>query len=129
MNAEEIDNILLSVKRYCGIEDSTDEDSAYTNQIVTHINTVFMILNQLGVGPEDGFKIVDGTEKWSDFKSTGKKPNDFNGVEDYMNLKVKVLFDPQSFTPNAMEAANKLLAELEWRLNYRADANRNGLIS
>lgn len=127
MNAEERDNILISVKKFCGIDDGTDEDSAYTDQIITHINTVFMMLNQMGVGPDGGFKVVDGTETWSAYK--GDTNNDFNGVEDYVKMKTKILFDPQSLTPNTMEATNKLLNEIEWRLNYKADAITNGLIS
>ena len=57
-----MDSILTSVKKLLGIE----EDYTYFDaDIIMHINTVFMILNQLGVGPEEGFSITDKTSVWT----------------------------------------------------------------
>jgi len=116
-------NILNSVKEYCGI--SIDSDvTAYDSQIMSHINTVLMMLNQMGIGdPAREFRIKDGTETWDQLIQNDK----YSGIKDYVNIKTKLLFDPQSFTPNAMSSTEELLKEIEWRLSYQADADAAGI--
>lgn len=109
-----IDSILTSIKKLLGI------DEAYVNfdpDIIMHINSVFMILNQLGVGPSDGFSIQDSKSVWTDFMPSG---SNLEAVKSYMHLKVKLMFDPPSNSA-IMEAINRTIAELEWRLNVSAD--------
>ena len=57
-------SILNSVKESIGI---AEEYTNFDNVLIMHINSVFVILNQIGVGPENGFSIRDGTAQWSDF--------------------------------------------------------------
>ena len=45
------DSILLSIKKLLGIG---DDYKYFDEDIIMHINSVFMILNQLGIGPEAG---------------------------------------------------------------------------
>ena len=61
-----MDSILTSIKKLLGI---TEEYDTFDNDLITHINSVFMILNQMGVGPKEGFKITDDSETWEDFIS------------------------------------------------------------
>ena len=103
------DSILTSIKKLLGI---TEEYEHFDQDIIIHINSVFMILNQLGVGPSNGFSITDKTDVWSDFISEGVN---IESVKSYMYLKVKLLFDPPT-TSAVMESMNSMICELEFRL-------------
>lgn len=110
------DSILTSIKKLLGI---TEEYEHFDVDIIIHINSVFMILKQLGVGPPDGFFISDKTSVWSDFVDNS---SDIESVKSYVYLKVKLLFDPP-LSSAAMEAMKQLISELEWRLNLAAESN------
>jgi hypothetical protein len=86
--------------------------------IITHINSTFSVLTQLGVGPSIGFMIEDDQASWEDFIGAGDVP--MNMVKTYVHLKVRVLFDPPS-TSFHLDALNKQLQEYEWRLNLYKD--------
>lgn len=103
-----MDSILTSIKNLLGI---VEEDASFDKQIIMHINSVLMILTQMGVGPENGFLIVDDTSKWEDFTGTNEN---VESVKTYVYLKVKTYFDPPS--SSMLEAINRQAAELEWRL-------------
>jgi uncharacterized protein YabN with tetrapyrrole methylase and pyrophosphatase domain len=60
-------SILTSTKKILGIAQS---DTSFDVDIVIHINSVFSVLQQLGVGPSSGFSIVDATANWEDFLGT-----------------------------------------------------------
>lgn len=110
-----MESILTSVKQMLGI---TAEHEYFDADIIMHINTVFMILTQLGVGPSKGFRISDSLALWSDFI-----PEDnmmFEPVKTYMGLKVRLLFDPPS-SGSVTESINRAIHELECRLNWEAD--------
>lgn len=106
-------SILETTKRLCGIE---PDDIDYDTEIVLHINTVFFVLQELGVGPAEGFLILDGTTKWSEFIQM----ESIAGVISYMGLRVKMLFDPPPTGP-ATEAMERQAGMLEWRLNIHAE--------
>lgn len=104
------ESILKCVKKILGI------DAAYTAfdlDILIHINTVFSILHQLGIGPDDGFAIEDDTATWTSF--IGSDPQK-NSVKTYVYLKVRMMFDPPG-TSFLIESMNSQIRELEWRLN------------
>ena len=109
------ESILTSVKKMLGI---TKEYDAFDMDIIMHINSVFMILNQLGVGPSEAFGITDDSTKWIDFIPEGSK---LESVKSYMYLKVKLLFDPPTNSAVA-EANNRMISELEWRLNFEVES-------
>ena len=90
-----------------------EEEVGFDQDVITHINTAFLILNQLGVGPEKAFRINDERDTWSDFIGDS---DDLESVKTLIYLRVRLLFDPptNSFTIDAMERSIK---ELEWRLN------------
>lgn len=117
--------ILDDVKAYCRITLDSGV-TAYDEELIGHINTVLMMLNQMGVGPDGGFELTDGNETWSQIIPDNIK---YPGIKDYVKIKTRILFDPEAFTPSAMESANKILGEIEWRLNYKADAERDGIPS
>ena len=104
------DSILTSIKKLLGI---TAEDTSFDADIIMHINSVFMVLNQLGVGPSEGFAIEDKNDEWSDYIGDSKA---LNAVKSYMHLKVKMLFDPP-LSSAVKDAMNQSINEFEWRLN------------
>ena len=109
------DSILDTVKKMLGIpQDYTQFDT----DIVIHINSVLSILTQLGIGPNEGYSIEDNTSLWSDYIPDGKALSD---IKTYVYLKVRLIFDPPSAS-SAVEAMNKLVSELEWRINVAADS-------
>lgn len=61
---EMTDSILNSIKGLLYIDES---EKGFDSDIIMHINSVFMVLNQLGVGPDEGFTISDDSATWSDF--------------------------------------------------------------
>lgn len=109
-----MDSILTSIKLLLGI---TEDYEYYDGQLIAHINSVFMILNQLGVGPPEGYMIKDKTDTWAEFLTDG---TDLELVKSYVHLKVKLLFDPPSSSV-VTESMNRMIAEFEWRLNVAAE--------
>lgn len=109
-----MESILTSIKKLLGIsEDYTQFDS----DLIMHINTVFLNLTQLGVGPEEGFSIQNENDAWSDFIDNNTQ---LQAVKSYMYLKVKLLFDPP-LSSSVIESMNRMIAELEFRLNVAVD--------
>ena len=108
------ESILESVKDDIG---ASEWDDAFDKSLIRYINTTFMILSQLGVGPEGGFKITGSTETWEDFNDSGA---DIEAVKTMVSKRVKLMFDPaqSSFLNDADKA---IVDELEWRLNVAVD--------
>lgn len=109
-----MDSILTSIKKLLGI---TEEYTHFDSDIIMHINSVFMVLTQLGVGPKEGFMIYDDTSIWDDFITESMN---FESVKSYMYLKVKLLFDPPQSSA-VMESMNRMINEFEWRLNVAVE--------
>lgn len=111
-----MDSILTSIKKMLGIsEDYTQFDA----DLIMHINSVFLNLTQLGVGPDSGFTIEDETTEWTDFINNNAQ---LQAVKSYIYLKVKLLFDPP-LSSAVIESTNRMIAELEWRLNVAAESD------
>lgn len=105
------DSILLSIKKVLSLDsDNTDFDT----DIIMHINSVLAILQQLGIGPEDGFYINDSSSTWDEY--LGDCPNHINMVKSYLAAKVRILFDPP-VSSAVMESLNRICSEFEWRAN------------
>ena len=111
------DSILMTIRKLvCGnpYADHFDTD------LLVHINACFSILNQLGVGPENGFVVTDETQSWSSYIADSYI---LNMVKTYVTLKVKKIFDPP-LTSSVLEAMDKEISQLEWRLNVAVDPSK-----
>jgi hypothetical protein len=122
-------SILTNVKKLVGIVES---DTSFDVDIITHVNTVFSVLTQLGIGPTAGFMIEDATPTWDDFlnvrqmKLAGstvytdvqlqEADKLLNMVKTYMYLRVRFLFDPPQ-TSFVIESLNAQVKELEVRMS------------
>lgn len=111
-----MESILTSIKKLLGI---AEEYTQFDADIIMHINSVFMTLTQLGVGPSEGFYIDDASEVWTDFIS---EPTKLQAVKTYIYLKVRLLFDPASLGSATLSAYERQIQELEWRLNVIAES-------
>jgi hypothetical protein len=108
-------SILNSTKKILGI---ADDYTVFDLDIITHINSSFSTLTQLGVGPAAGFMIDDASAVWTEFIES----DDFqyNSVKSYVFLRVRQLFDPPS-TSYLISAVERQIQELEWRLNVHRE--------
>ena len=110
-----MDSILQSIKKLLGLDENYD---AFDNDVMMHINSVLMILTQLGVGPKNGFSITGEEETWENY--LGEDISKLSAVKTYVYLKVKTMFDPTSSSV-VNEATKEMLKELEWRLNSEVE--------
>lgn len=109
------DSILTSIKKLLGI---TEEYTHFDADIIMHINSVFMVLSQLGVGPDNGFRIEDESATWDQYITEN---DNLDAVKSYIHLKVKLLFDPP-LSGAVMEVTKQMINELEWRLNFATES-------
>ena len=110
-----MDSILQSIKKLLGLDENYD---AFDDDVMMHINSVLMILTQLGVGPKNGFSITGEEETWENY--LGEDISKLSAVKTYVYLKVKTMFDPTSSSV-VNEATKEMLKELEWRLNSEVE--------
>jgi len=110
------DSILDTIKKLLGFD---WDYTAFDIDIITHINSTFFTLQQLGIGPVNGFSISDNTQTWAEYVG----PESINAVKSYISLKVRLVFDPpaNSFTQDAMKNQAE---EYAWRLNAHMEGVR-----
>ena len=113
---QDTESILTSVKKLLGI---AEDYTAFDTDLVLHINSVFLTLSQLGVGPEEGFMITSKDETWGDYMDSDAL---LNAVKSYVYLKVRLLFDPPTSSA-VLASTERLISELEWRLNVAAETD------
>lgn len=111
-----MDSILTSTKKLSMVPESCPH---FNDQIVAYINSVFFVLKQLGVGPEEGFVIEGEAETWDQFLPDDKVLR--AATIDYMAAKVKLKFDPPTSSSH-MEALKSTIAEYEWRANVEVES-------
>lgn len=108
------DSILESVKKVLGIPLDYE---AFDFMVMTHTNATLAKLTDFGVGPPEGLIITDSIPTWNDLALT---PKQTGLVPTYVYLCVRMLFDPPA-TSFLIDAANKQIAEYEWRLTQSAE--------
>lgn len=111
-----MDSILTSTKKLSGVSESCPH---FDDQIVAYINNVFLVLKQIGVGPEEGFVITGVSDIWEDFL-----PDNIilrEATKSYMAAKVRLQFDPPTSSAH-MEALKSTIAEYEWRANMEVES-------
>lgn len=109
-------SILTTTKKALGL---ADDYTAFDDEIILHINSVFGTLWQLGVGPPAGFEIEDKTQKWTDFLNSDLT---LSPIKSYMYLRVRMLWDPPT-VGYVITAWKEQIEQLEVRINLaREDA-------
>lgn len=108
-------SILTSTKKILGI--SPDDDS-FDLDVITHINSAFSTLHDLGVGPVNGFAISDESAEWHDFCDDMIK---LGHIKTLVYLRVRMVFDPPTVS-YLLDAMNKQIEECEWRLSVNRES-------
>lgn len=116
-----MESILTSIKKMLGIPEEYDH---FDPDLIMHINSVLSILTQIGVGPSEGFRIEDDLATWEDFLNDD---TDYEAVKSYVHLRVKLLFDTSTLSSAVIESMNRMISELEWRLNAIAESKQSSL--
>lgn len=109
-----MNNILNSVKAALGI---TEDYNHFNPQVLMHINSVFTILDQIGIGPVGGY-VVTSDSTWDDFFTDDTVQQEL--VKSYVYLRVRLLFDPPT-TSFVLDSMKRQIEEYEWRLNVLID--------
>lgn len=118
-----IESILISIRKQVGLEENCDD---FDSDLIMYINSAFMDLKQLGVGPDNGYNIVDTSEEWEDYINTDRKPelkSLLSAVKTFIYLKVRLAFDPPQGAA-VLEHMKEMLNETEWRINLEAETNK-----
>lgn len=113
-----MESILTEIKKMLGIE---SEYTHFDSDIIVHINTALMTLNQLGVGPSEPAFITNESDTW---ENTLGGVKNIAAVKTYIYLKVRMLFDPPT-SSFVMDAMNRQATELEWRLNVQIESKED----
>ena len=108
------DSILDSIKKLLGFD---PDYTAFDTDIMIHINSTIMGLEQLGVG-NNNYQIISKDDTWGNYLA-GTNIN-LEAVKSYIYLKVRLIFDPPA-TSFTIEAYQKQIAEYEWRLFLQAE--------
>ncbi len=103
-------SILDTTKKSLGLTADYDE---FDPEIIMYINSAFSTLHQLGIGPFEGFMITDNTTTWDTLLLGDER---LNSVKQLVSMMVKLVFDPPT-TSFGITAIEKMIAELQWRLN------------
>jgi hypothetical protein len=106
-------SILKSTKKILNIG---LDDTSFDLDIITHINTAFSVLHDLGVGPQAGFIIEDEIEEWSAYLPDPEDLVELNKVKTCIWLRARLLFDPPT-SAFLLDAIKEQLREQEWRLS------------
>jgi len=106
-------SILNSIKKMLGVR---IEDTNFDQELILHINGALMVLNQLGIGPSQGFSITGEDETWSSFLDDR---TDLELIKSDVYLRVKLMFDPpqNSFLTSAIQTQ---LSEYDWRIEVQS---------
>ena len=107
------ESILKSVKKLLNVPSDLD---VFDQDIIMHINSVFSLLHQLGVGPEEDLQIEDDTAEWSDFFVY----EDLNMIRSYTFLRVRMLFDPPTMS-FLLDSMKQQIQEFEWRISTQRE--------
>jgi hypothetical protein len=108
-----MESILTSIKKLLGPDETYDH---FDPDIIIHINSMLMVLTQLGVGPAEGFSISDKSAVWTDFVPE----KNVEAIKTYVYLKVRLIFDPPQSSA-LIAAIEKQITELEWRINVMVE--------
>lgn len=118
-----MDSILNTIKQMLGLNPMNNDfhQDAFDVDLIVNINSAFMTLQQLGVGPSEGFSIVGSEEQWTDFM---EQSTILEECKRYIYLKTRLGFDPptSSFVIDAIE---RMIKESEWRMNIASEEGEN----
>jgi hypothetical protein len=112
-----VESILNTIKKLLGID---SEDDSFDVDVMAIINSTIPALSQMGIGPANGFIVTSADNTWNEY--IGNSTINLEGVKTYLYLKTKLIFDPPT-NSTVIDAFNKNLNELEWRMMLAVETN------
>lgn len=113
---DKIDSILTYVKKLHGISES---DTSFDPDMIIHINSALMAVNQLGIGPVTGFYIEDNLAVWGDFIPDKVIAE---AIKSLVYIKVRLRFDPPA-SQTVVDALKESAEEDTWRIKEWVENN------
>lgn len=111
------ESILNSIKEMLGIY---PDDTAFDNELVSHINNAISDLLHVGEGTDYAFQIYDSSTVWSELVSNKAAQAQ---AKQYVYCKVRTLFDPPS-NSFVVDSITKSKDEALWRFYMMQDQER-----
>lgn len=108
------DSILQSMRKFLT---GNVEDDYYDPDLIMYINSVLVILDQIGDSMPNTMFVTGIHETWTELIPDEKTRN---LVKSYVTAKVRKQFDPPT-NSSAVDALDQTIAELEWRINAISD--------
>jgi hypothetical protein len=108
-----MNSILDSVKKLLGVD---LEETHFDQELILHINSALMQLNQIGVG-EDNVIITSNLNTWTSVLGTNVN---LESAKMYVYLKVRLIFDPPT-SAFVLDSIERQITQLEWRLNVQVE--------
>jgi hypothetical protein len=108
------ESILKTVRAYVGLDAS---DTSFDQELIIDTNTIFLALNQFGIGPKKCFRINGPQESWREF--LGER-EDLDAVKECICIRVRLVFDPPS-SAQVKESLSSTADQIEWRLREQAE--------
>lgn len=94
-----------------------DDDSSFDLDIITHINSAFSALDQIGI-PTFSY-VEDETQTWAD-AFPYQTSEQLSLIKPVVYLRVRLAFDPPVIA-SLLDAIKSQLSEAEWWLNVRRE--------
>lgn len=105
------ESILKSIRDSIG---NDPEDSSFDGELVMHINSALMTLNENGIG--NVIQVKDETSKWVEFC----EEDYLVACRTFVYLRTKMLFDPPP--PSLINYWNSAVDENLWRLRHAVES-------
>lgn len=109
-------SILNNTKKLLGI---SPDDASFDLDIITHINSAFSTLTDLGVGPKEGFVIEDEYVDWEAYQVND--PVKLSKIKTVVYLHTRLAFDPPT-VGFLLDSVKEILQEAQWRLNVNRES-------
>jgi len=109
------ESILIGTKKILGV---AQDDTSFDFDIITHINSAFGNLWDLGLVPPDGFIIEDDEAVWADLFIEDSWT--LSLIKTCVYLRVRMLFDPPT-TSYLIGALEKQIDEHTFRLSVQRE--------
>lgn len=111
-------DVITDVKQMVG---ASIYDNSFDVNIVIAINSVLAVLSDIGISEVDNIRLDIGDIVSWDELLLGR--TDIEYIKSYIQLKVKMLFDPPSSSA-LLDAYNRQIEEFEWRLNTKQSVKK-----
>lgn len=98
------------------------DDPSFDQVLITHINSAFAHLHQMGLGPQAGFRITGEAEEWAAYFPSTMELSTQEEIKENITLQVRTIFDPPT-TPHLLTSLEKVRERSDFRLTIWREEN------